>query len=120
MGLFPLVGTRNDDYEVGTPSHFNDGAPLLDFQSCIFSVAKPALYYLGDLVLEATVSKIEDNADFTLHSANIQAHIRQGQDRLEDFIKANGLSDRDIIDLSNKWQVQPMSRYYEMTRKATP
>ena len=120
MGLFPLVGTRNNDFEVGTPAQFDDGAPLLDFQSCVFSVEKPALYYLGDLSVQATVSKMEDNADYTLHSANIQAQIHQEKDRIEDFLHSNGLSDRNLIDLSSRWQDQPISRYYEMTRKATP
>jgi len=118
MGLFPLVGTRNEDFKVGRPAQFNDGAPLTDFQSCTFSVEKPALYYLGDLALEATLSKIEDTADFTLHSANIRAEINNEKNRLNDFLNARGLSGRTIIDLSNKWQIQPMSHYYEMTRKA--
>ena len=120
MGLFPLVGTRNDDFEVGTPAQFNEDAPLLDFQSCLFSVEKPALYYLGDLSLEATVSKVEDNADYTLHSADIQPRILQKKEFLEDFLRVKGLSGRSIVDLSNRWQIQPISRYYEMTRKAAP
>ena len=120
MGLFPLVGTRNDEFQVGTPAHFNEGAPLIDFQTCVFSVDKPSLYYLGDLSLEATISEVEDKADYTLHAADIQAHIDQEKDRLEDFLKANGLSDRNIVDLSKSWRIQPMGRYYEMTRKAIP
>ena len=120
MGLFPLVGTRNNDFKVGRPAQFNDGAPLLNFQSCTFSVEKSALYYLGDLALEATLSKVDDNADFTLHSASIQAKIHKEKERFEDFLKSNGLSDRNVIDLSKSWQVQPMSHYFEMTRKPVP
>ena len=118
MGLFPLVGTRNDDFKVGTPAHFNDGAPLIDFQSCTFSVEKPVLYYLGDLSLKARLSKIKDDADYELHSADIQFQINQGKYRLEKFVNDNGLSGRNIIDFSNRWQSQPMSHYYEMTREA--
>jgi hypothetical protein len=75
---------------------------------------------LGDLALEATLSKVEDNADFTLHSASIQGKIHKEKERFEDFLKSNGLSDRNVIDLSKSWQVQPMSHYFEMTRKPVP